>query len=188
MTSHYIDIMVVPDPETSAAQLLSALYGRLHLALVERGAGDIGVSFPRYSIAPRSLGDMVRIHGSEAALRALMGNDWLKGVRDHVRFSELGSAPADASHRVVRRRQFKTNVERLRRRRMKRKNETEAQAASAIPATIERRPDLPFVHIRSHSTGKPFCLFISLGPLHDTPVPGEFNTYGLGGTATVPWF
>lgn len=188
MTSHYIDITVVPDPETSVPQLLGALYGRLHMALVERRAGDIGVSFPRYSTSPRSLGNLLRLHGSEAALRTLMSLDWLKGVRDHVRLSELALAPADAPHRVVRRRQFKTNAERLRRRRMKRKNETQAQAAAAIPDTVERQPSLPFVHLRSQSTGQSFCLFVSLGPLMDRSVPGGFNAYGLGGTATVPWF
>lgn len=188
MTTHFIDIAVVPDPETSVPQLFTALYGRLHFALVERGSGDIGVSFPRYSVTPRSLGNMVRLHGGESALRELMASDWLKGVRDHVRLSELAPVPSNASHRVVRRRQFKTNVERLRRRRMKRKGETEAQAAAAIPETVERRPGLPFAHLRSHSTGQPFCLFVSLGPLLEEPVPGDFNTYGLGGKATVPWF
>ncbi len=188
MTSHYIDITVVSDPEISIPQLLGALYGRLHLALVERGDNDIGVSFPRYSTTPRSLGNLLRLHGSEVALHALMGNDWLKGVRDHVRLSTLALVPAGASHRVLRRRQFKTSVERLRRRRMKRKNETEIQATAAIPDNVERRPELPFAHLRSHSTGQPFCLFVSLGPLLDMPVPGDFNTYGLSGVATVPWF
>ena len=188
MTSHYIDITVVPDPETSVPQLFGALYGRLHLALVERGAGDIGVSFPRYSTTPRSLGDLLRLHGSEAALHALIRDDWLKGVRDHVRLSKPTAVPAGALHRAVCRRQFKTSVERLRRRRMKRKNESAAEATAAIPDTVERRPTLPFVHLRSHSTGQPFCLFVSWGPLLDGPVPGDFNRYGLGGKATVPWF
>lgn len=188
MTSHYIDITVLPDLETSIPQLFAALYDRLHLALVGHGAGDIGVSFPRYSMTPRSLGNRLRLHGSEAALRTLMSNDWLKGVRDHVRLSEPALVPMEASYRVVRRRQFKTNVDRLRRRRMKRKSETAAQAAAAIPDNVERRPDLPFVYLRSHSTGQPFCLFVSLGPLLDRPVPGGFNTYGIGEGATIPWF
>ena len=66
MTSHYIDLRVVPDPETSAPQLLGALYDRLHLALVERRCDGIGVSFPGYSLNPHAIGNVLRLHGSEA--------------------------------------------------------------------------------------------------------------------------
>ena len=188
MTSHYIDIALLPDPETTAAQVLGILYGRLHLALVEQGNGRIGVSFPRYSTAPRSVGNLLRLHGDANALTALMARDWLKGARDHVRLSGILPVPAHARHRTVRRRQFKTSVERLRRRRMKRKGETQQQVEAAIPSTVERRPDLPFVHLRSISTGQPFHLFIVLGALQDVPTEGTFTTYGLASTATIPWF
>lgn len=188
MTTHYIDITCLPDPETSVPQLLGTLYGRLHLALVERGDGAIGVSFPRHSNTPRSLGNQLRLHGSEAALRELLSRDWLKGVRDHVSQTDIAPVPADAGHRTVCRRQFKTNVERLRRRRMKRKGETAAQAAAAIPASVERNPGLPFVHLRSGSSGQEFCLFVAFGPLLGDAVGGTFNTYGLSNEATVPWF
>ncbi len=80
----------------------------------------------------------------------------------------------------MRRRQFKTNADRLRRRRMQRKGETAEQAAAAIPDTVERRPDLPFVQLRSSSTGQPFCLCVEHGPLQPLPVAGAFNAYGLG--------
>ncbi len=188
MTSHYIDISAEQDAETSIPQVMGALYARLHLALVERGCGQIGVSFPRYSTSPRELGSVLRVHGDVVALDDLMKQDWLKGVRDHVRLSEILPVPDGAQHRTVLRRQFKTNADRLRRRRMKRKGETEEQAIAAIPSSIERSPDLPFVRLRSASTAQPFHLFIALGPLSHEPSPGEFSTYGLSGNATIPWF
>ena len=188
MTSHYIDLRVVPDPESSTAQLFGALYDRLHLALVQQRRDDIGVSFPQYSINPRAIGNVLRLHGSSDALNQFMQTDWLKGMRDHIRLTEITPVPADAPHRTVHRRQFKTNAERLRRRRMRRKGETEQQATEAIPTTVERRPDLPFVHLRSHSTGQPFYLFIALGPLMQTPASGPFNSHGLSTTTTIPWF
>lgn len=187
MTSHYLDIQVVPDAETSAPQLLSTLYGRLHLALVEQKRDDIGVSFPRYSRNPKTLGPIVRLHSSAAELKALMDVDWLKGVRGHVRLSEILPVPADAEHRVVQRKQFKTNVDRLRRRRMQRKGETEEEAKKAIPSTVERKPDLPYVNLRSGSNKQNFCLFIQLSTAHSQPIVGRFNSYGLGG-ASIPWF
>ena len=188
MTTHYIDLTVVPDPETSGAQLLGALYGKLHHTLVQHRTNDIGVSFPHYSLNPRALGHTLRLHGTAEALRRLMEADWLKGLRDHIRMTNVTVVPPGAHHRVVQRRQFKTSVERMRRRRMHRKGETAEQAALAIPDTVQRRPDLPYVHLRSQSSRQPFCLFVAMGPPLGRAVPGTFNSYGLGGPATVPWF
>lgn len=188
MTTHYIDLNALPDSETSSPQMLGVLFERLHLALVQQRLDNIGSSFPGYSVTPRTLGATLRLHGDEVPLRRLADADWLKGLRDHVRMTEIARAPEDAPHRIVQRKQFKTNAERLRRRRMRRKGETAEQAAAAIPLTIERIPNLPYLHLRSRSTGQPFCIFIALGPLTRTAIPGPFNSYGLSGTATVPWF
>jgi CRISPR-associated endonuclease Csy4 len=188
MATHYVDIKVVLDPESGPSQLLGALYDRLHLALVQQQRSDIGVSFPGYSLSPRTLGPILRLHGSEASLQQLLSTDWLKGMRDHVRIGDPAAAPHDATHRTVQRRQFKTSAERLRRRRMRRKGETAEQAKAAIPASMERRPNLPYIHLHSRSTKQPFCLFITLGPSLQTASPGTFNSYGLSNTATVPWF
>ncbi|PWW46870.1 type I-F CRISPR-associated endoribonuclease Cas6/Csy4 [Melaminivora alkalimesophila] len=191
MTTHYIDITLLPDPEFSHAHLLGALVSKLHRALVQHGAGDIGVSFPHHVNAPRhqrTLGSVLRLHGTAQALAALMEQKWLKGMHDHVQLTPLAAAPSDAPHRLVLRRQFKTSAERLRRRRMQRKGETAEQAAASIPDSVERRPDLPFVQLRSRSTGHPFCLFVAHGPVFEKPLTGRFNAYGLGPLASVPWF
>ena len=188
MTTHYIDLSLRPDPETSGPALLGALYDHLHLALVQQQRDDVGVSFPGYSMTPRTLGATLRLHGKEATLQAFMQNDWLRGMRDHVRISGIDAAPSGARHRPVRRKQFKTNVDRLRRRRMKRKGETMEQARAAIPASMEHHPHLPYVHLHSRSTGQTFCLFIALGPLLQEAIDGHFNSHGLSRGATVPWF
>jgi CRISPR-associated endonuclease Csy4 len=188
MTTHYVDIQLRDDPQIAAPHLLGALYDHLHLALVQQCRDGIGISFPGYSLKPRTLGTTLRLHASEAELRQLLGSDWLKGMRDHVRVGSIASAPADAPHRTVQRQQFKTSAERLRRRRMRRKGETEEQAKAAIPASVERRPDLPYLHLHSRSTRQAFCLFIALGPLQPVATSGRFNSHGLGNPATVPWF
>lgn len=188
MTTHYVDLKVMPDPETSPARLLGALYDHLHLALVRQHRDNIGISFPGYSLSPRTLGTTLRLHGSEAELQQLLSSDWLKGMRDHVRTSTTAEAPAGAPHRTVQRKQYKTSAERLRRRRMRRKGETEEQAKAAIPTSMERRPNLPYLHLHSRSTRHAFCLFIALGPLQPTATPGTFNSHGLGNPSTIPWF
>lgn len=188
MTTHYIDFRVVPDPETGAPQLMGALFDNLHRALVQIEASDIGVSFPHYSRNPRMIGNTLRVHGTEAALNRLQQQDWLKGVRDHVRPTAITAIPENTAHCTVNRQQFKTSAERLRRRRMKRKGETYQQAAAVIPNTIERKPHLPFLVLRSQSSGQAFHLFIDQSPPGDTQRTGEFNRYGLSQEATVPCF
>lgn len=184
----YIEVRLLPDPEFPLSFLFGALYGKFHRALVMLASDDIGVSFPDYSLSPRTLGNRLRLHGTETALSRLMALDWLSGMADHVQCSEVLPVPEAVHHRTVARRQFKTSSERLRRRRMKRKGETHAQAAHAIPDSAKQTPHLPFVHIRSNSTGQSFALFIELGEMTDQPVPGRFNSYGLSRQATVPWF
>jgi CRISPR-associated endonuclease Csy4 len=76
----------------------------------------------------------------------------------------------------------------MRRRRMRRKGETAEQAAAAIPDSVERTPDLPYVQLRSASTGQPFCLFIEQKEGQGAAGQGGFNTYGLSLGASVPWF
>ncbi|GAB3360459.1 MULTISPECIES: type I-F CRISPR-associated endoribonuclease Cas6/Csy4 [Giesbergeria] len=191
MTTHYIDIRLLPDPEFSPAHLWRALYAKLHRALVQQAISSVGVSFPQYQLRSQSLGQVLRLHGHATPLEQFMATDWLKGMYDHVDITPVGLVPSQAQHRIVQRRQFKTSAERLRRRRMQRKGETAEQAAIAIPSHVERNPRLPYVQLRSNSSGQSFYLWIELGPLHETPVPGSFNTYGLGQAdrgASIPWF
>jgi len=191
MTTHYIDITLLPDPEFTHAHLMGALVSKLHRALVQLQSSDIGVSYPQHVNTPmskRTLGAVLRLHGTPQALQGLMAQDWLKGMRDHTQVTAVTAIPAGAQHRLVLRRQFKTSAERLRRRRMQRKGETAEQAAAAIPDSMERRPNLPFAQLRSSSTGELFCLFVEHGPLQPVATAGGFNTYGLGQEATVPWF
>lgn len=188
MTTHYIEITLLPDPEFSHAHLLGALVAKLHRALVQLRADNIGVSFPGYSLRPRTLGDVVRLHSDEEGLASLMAHAWLRGMSDHVKVTGTMPVPLDAAQCVVQRRQFKTNAERLRRRRMRRKSETAEQAAAAIPDSVERRPDLPYVQLRSASTGQPFCLFVEQKLAASDAEQGTFNAYGLSCGNNVPWF
>lgn len=184
----YLDIAITPDPEFSAPLLLSALFGKLHRALVALQTDAVGISFPQYRERGRNLGNVLRLHGDAAELERLMTKDWLQGMRDHIRASGIQPVPDGAHYRTVRRRQFKTNVERLRRRRVARHGETPEQAREHIPDSVERHVTLPYLTIRSQSTGQSFCLFIEYGLVQGEPTPGAFNRYGLSNKATVPWF
>lgn len=167
---------------------MNALFSRLHLALVEKGDGKIGVSFPAMRSKPSNLGDVLRLHSSAANLKNLMELDWLRGVRDHVVVDELRSVPATAEHRRLRRVQPKGSPQRLARRYAKRHGVSEAEALALYAEMKEDLLRLPFLKLRSSSTGQIFSLFVDRGPAQKQPTAGSFNSYGLSEDATVPWF
>ncbi|RYC41029.1 type I-F CRISPR-associated endoribonuclease Cas6/Csy4 [Pectobacterium zantedeschiae] len=182
---HYIDIRVQPDPEFTASQLLNALFAKLHRVLGQLADGKIGISFPEVG---KTLGECLRLHGTEDALSALEKTSWLKGLRDYTQVSECNPVPNDAKFRTVRRVQFKSSAERLRRRSVNKGWLTEAEASARIPDAVEKRSALPFVQIKSLSNGQMFFVFVEHGPLQDAPVAGRFSSYGLSAETTVPWF
>lgn len=188
MTTHYLDIRVRPDADFVSTHLMGALFSKLHRRLVEMHTDTLGVSFPAHTLKPRDIGDVLRLHSSEAELDTVMDSAWLGGMREYAEISAIQPAPPQAQHRTVSRRQFKTNAARLRRRRMRRHNESETEAVERIPDSVERLVPLPFVHVRSASTGQRFSLFVEHGPQQREAVTGTFNTYGLSATATVPSF
>lgn len=185
---HYIDIRLRPDPESPPHQLMAALYGRLHRALVQLRCDDVGVSFPAMRHQPPTLGDQLRLHSTRERLQQLQQLPWLGSVADHVDVSQPMSVPAGALHRQVQRVQAKSNAERLRRRHMRRHGVDAATARERLPDSIAQTVHLPFMQLVSTSTGQTFRMFLRHGPIKQQPLAGAFNAYGLSAMATVPWF
>jgi CRISPR-associated endonuclease Csy4 len=185
---HHIDIDVRPDPEFSVHHLMGALYAKLHRALAAGNSRCIGVSFPDFNSRAPHLGKRLRLHGDFAALAALMSSDWVTGMRDHVTLTLPTHVPETAEHRIVRRIQVKSSPERLRRRLMRRHGLDAQEACRRIPDEVAELANLPYVQLRSTSNGQSFRLFIEHGPTQSHAIAGDFNTYGLSQTATVPWF
>ena len=185
---HYVDIEVRPDPEFANNQLMGALYAKLHRAFVALENHRIGVSFPGVDEEKTHLGTRLRLHGELELLSTLLASDWLAGMRDHVALNAPALVPHHAQHRMVSRVQVKSSPARLRRRLMRRHNLSEDEACQRIPDDVARFTQLPFVQLRSTSTGQAFSLFIQHGPMQAAATLGDFNTYGLGQGATIPWF
>ncbi|MBE1427184.1 CRISPR-associated endonuclease Csy4 [Desulfomicrobium macestii] len=184
---HYIEFHLLPDPEFAPTQLMNVLFGKLHLALAELGSGDVGVSFPDGDNA-RTLGARLRLHGTAAALDRVMQINWNTGIRDHVAQTPIAPIPANVGHRSLHRVQAKSNPDRLRRRMMKRHGVDAEAAAQQIPDSATETLKLPYVQIKSLSSGKHFRLFFHFGPVEVMARSGVFNAYGLSREATVPWF
>ncbi|SHI07211.1 type I-F CRISPR-associated endoribonuclease Cas6/Csy4 [Pollutimonas bauzanensis] len=185
---HYIDLTMRRDPEFSLPQLMSALYAKLHRGLVRLKSDQIGVSFPGVDTAREGLGAVMRLHGDASLLQTLMATDWLSGMRDHLIIGRMAAVPEVHQHRSVRRVQAQSSPERLRRRSMKRHGLDADTARKRIPDSAQETLDLPFLRVASSSTSQTFLFFIEHGTLLPTPVPGQFNTYGLSSKATIPWF
>lgn len=185
---HYIDIHLRPDPEFPAHQLMAALYAKLHRVLALVQANTIGVSFPGYQSHPPTLGNTLRLLGPQGDLVRLMEHQWLTGLRDHTNVAPMAPVPTTAVHRHLRRAQAKSSPERLRRRQMRRHGLTEEQALERVPDAAAEMLRLPFITLSSASTGQRFRLFLRMSPTVSTASAGEFNTYGLSSTATIPWF
>ena len=182
---HYLDIRLQPEePEVSESFLLNALFAKLHLRLGQLASGAIGISFPLHS---RRLGPLVRLHGTSSDLASLMAEDWLQGLKGYCDCSDATTVPADAGYRTVRRVQAKS-VHNKRQRSVRKGWLSEAEAVERITDNQQRELKLPFVQLKSRSSGQVMRIYIEHGPLQATPVAGTFSAYGLSATATIPWF
>lgn len=181
----YQEIRVLPDPEFGAELLMAALFAKLHRALGQHAAGKIGVSFPHYARKP---GDVIRLHSSGETLAAFGKLPWLKGLHDHIEISAIRDVPFGVKYRCFSRVQVKSNAERLRRRSVKKGWLAEEEAQVRIPDSQLQVTNLPFIQVKSLSSGEGFRLFIRMGEAITAPVGGEFGAYGLSSVATVPWF
>ncbi|MGM0986710.1 MAG: type I-F CRISPR-associated endoribonuclease Cas6/Csy4 [Pseudomonadota bacterium] len=187
---HYLDIRLRPDPDFPSAMLMGALFSKLHRALHDLQADDIGVSFPDHKtgVRARTPGDRLRLHAEQSRLEQLMTISWLTGMRDHVMLAPIQPVPADAKHRVVRRRQFNTGGPSRARRYAQRHGIEVEEAQRLMETPAVRQIPLPFVQVSSRSSGQRFALFIEHGQPQPQPVTGRFNHHGLSSEATVPWF
>jgi CRISPR-associated endonuclease Csy4 len=183
--NYYIDIRILPNPDFSDSILMNELFSRLHKALVSFGQGEVGVSFPKVN---KTLGGHLRLHGHQSSLQRLMAAPWIGELKDYVVASDIASIPESVSYRIVKRAQAKSSSERLRRRSVRKGWLTKEEADLKIVDSTEKTLELPFLKVRSHSTGQLFRLFIEHGPIINTPVAELFSAYGLSPTATIPWF
>lgn len=188
MLTHYLEFRTLPDPELATAVVMSSLFARVHRALAMQSCTRVGLSFPKAVQGPGGLGSVLRMYGQATELAAIAASVLDGGWSDYAEVSAVAGVPAGCSYRRVRRVQPKSNVARLRRRWLRRHQKTEAEAKLAFPDSVEQRVTLPFLQLRSASTGQRFRLFIQQDPPQAHPVPGVFNAYGLSTTATVPCF
>lgn len=184
---YYLDITILEDPEFTKPILMNALFSKLHRALVEVSQNDIGVSFPNAS--KKSLGDKLRLHGGQGRLEELEALPWRRGLGDFTLVTKITQIPSTNEFCLVKRVHVKSNADQLRRRAMKRHDLSYEEAVERIPKEAEKQLELPFVRIKSKSTGdQQFRLFIKQTFTASKGEAAKFSKYGLSATSTLPWF
>ncbi len=183
--NHYFNITLLPDTEMPATVLMNAICAKLHKQLYDVQSKTIGISFPKYDV---TLGNVLRIHGSEADLQKLHAANWVGGMNGYCKIGEISVVPANAKHRTGSRKQSTMSQSKLKRL-LKRGTITDDKVKDyKAKMFAEKGLDKPWLDFVSSSNGNRHRRYIELGELQDTPIKGEFDYFGLSKTATVPWF
>ena len=182
--NHYIDILIKPDAEMRENVLLNKVYAKFHKALCTLKSTDIGGSFPRYKII---LGNVLRIHGSEARLVELQAINWLGGLSGYCDMSAIQTVPKNVAYRTISRTQ--PNMTKAKLRRLIKRGTIPAENCKAYKAKMfQQGLDNPYLELESVSNGHKYRRYIQFGDLQEQSVLGEFDSFGLSKTATIPWF
>jgi len=167
--NYYVNIELMADTEITLGFIWKKLYAQIHLALVEvkeeKSLVSIGVGFPKYS-NDRFLGDTLRIFApTKEELERLDVNRWVERLLDYVSVSEIKEVPSTVTEFVsFRRKQFKTNAQRLARRQAKRKGISIEEALKNYENFDEeerkKRNRLPYINVKSLSSSREMKIFI----------------------------
>ncbi|MDF1830219.1 type I-F CRISPR-associated endoribonuclease Cas6/Csy4 [Cycloclasticus pugetii] len=181
---YYQDIKITPDNEMRANVLLNKVYSKLHKTLFIQKSKDVGISFPQYKVL---LGNIIRIHGSEAKLNELKTIDWLGGLAGYSSISPIQHIPHDVKYRVISRKQPSMTEAKLRRL-IKRGSITPESVKDYKVKMFEKGLDNPYLELDSTSSGHKHRRYIAFGELLSNPLKGDFDSFGLSKKATIPWF
>ncbi|RLL47512.1 type I-F CRISPR-associated endoribonuclease Cas6/Csy4 [Acinetobacter cumulans] len=199
--NYYIEVTLMENDKFSPYELWSQLYPQLHLALVEVKNADnkvnIGFSFPQYRFHQDKgvgfIGTKLRLFAkSESDLKKLDIRKWLDRLEDYVHITSIRDVPSEIKgYAVYKRKQVKTNAQRLARHRVKR-GDIGFDEALARYSNVVTTTNLPYIEMKSLSTSdqqseKRFKLFIEKQSA-DKSENQVFSTYGLSSESSVPEF
>lgn len=199
--NYYIEVTLMENDQFSPYELWSQLYPQLHLALVEAKNADnkvnIGFSFPQYRFHQDKgvgfIGTKLRLFAeSEADLEKLDIRRWLERLEDYVHVTSIREVPNDIkNYAIYKRKQVKTNAQRLARHRVKR-GDIGFDEALARYSNVVTTTNMPYIEMKSLSTSdqqseKRFKLFIEKQSAEKSETQ-VFSTYGLSSVSSVPEF
>ena len=179
-----MDIKLKPDAEIRENVLMNKVYTKLHKALCDMQATNIGISFPNHKI---KLGNVIRAHSVDLRLKELQGSNWLGGLVGYCEISEILPVPGKVKYRTVSRKQANMTAAKLRRLK-KRGSITNAEVKKYKAKMFAQGLGNPYVELKSLSNGHMHRRYIEFGDLKERPVEGVFDKFGLSKVTTIPWF
>ncbi len=201
----YQEITLIDQAEISPYFIWTKLYTQLHIALAElkdaNNKVNIGVTFPQYIFEEKvgnqkaniNLGKKLRLFASsESDLKKLDIRKWLERLEDYVHITSIREVPKEIKgYAIYKRKQVKTNAQRLACHRVKR-GDIGFDEALARYSNVVTTTALPYIELKSLSNStaedeKRFKLFIE----KQSATKSEsqvFSTYGLSLTSSVPEF
>lgn len=193
---YYIEMTMIPCAEVPLYFLWQKVYQQLHLAFVEIKNDEnqipIGVSFPGYDEEKFQLGSNLRIFSpDQETLESLDHNRWLGRLRDYVHTTPIREIPKNVEgYALFKRRQVKSSITRIARRRAKKKGIDYDTALKELKELKfkEKHSRVPFINMKSQSSGEHYKLFIQKISEVNQPTSGNFSCYGLSNKTNVPIF
>ena len=201
--THYLDLVLLPDEEVPIFFIRNKIYTKLHKAIHDLKATDIGISFPELkpakkdAIPSKVLGCVIRIHSTQEKLQQLQDLNWLGRLSSYCKVSEILPVPdkVDGYQTVSRIRQ-NMSIARLQKKIAHQKSKGYLKTADDIKAYEKQYKtkmfktglDNPYLELQSTSTNNKYRLYMQFGTPQKEAVTGEFNRFGLSKTATVPIF
>ena len=194
--THYQELTLLQHEDVPLFALWGKVYVQIHLALTELqaalGAGKVGVAFPEYRFDAEAqsghLGRKLRVFADDAAiLQQLNLSQHLRRYADYVQLSAVAAVPAEHGLACYARVQVKSGAERATRRLIKRHPELNYETELARLQALSVHSALPFIQLNSLSSKQAFRLFIAKSEATVVQT-GDFGTYGLSNSATVPDF
>ena len=197
---YYQEISFIKNQQ-SLYECWSLFYGQLHLSLVnfeKMGIKSIGASFPNYHFCQNdqktiaNLGNQIRLFANQETLKIFVNDlkhrldkqypEW----QDDLHFKSIKAVPSDC--RFVRfSRHYVNELKKVAQDFAKHKNISIEEALAHCQTYKRQNVTYPFVRLKSLSSNKTFYLHIVKIPC-ESCVQGEFDSYGLSKTATVPEF
>ena len=193
---YYIELDLKNTPDITLYALWGKVYTQIHLALTELqaalGTGKVGVAFPEYrfdaAVQMGRLGSKLRVFADDAAvLQQLNLAQHLRRYADYVQLSAVAAVPAEHGLACYARVQVKSGAERATRRLIKRHPELNYETELARLQALSVHSALPFIQLNSLSSKQTFRLFIAKTAAL-TAQTGDFGSYGLSNSVTVPDF
>ncbi len=190
----YIDITLLPSADITLYFLWEKLYQQLHLALVETqntsGKVSVGIAFQEYDETQNQLGNQLRLFSpNRETLEGLQLQKWLSRLTDYLHITDMRDVPEKVErYACFQRIQPKSSNARLARRKAKRESISLEEALAYFQSNQEQTSQLPFVKIKSHSSGQRFRLVIARTDANNLQIADGFSTYGLSSKSSLPVF